>query len=99
AAVSIRLLHVDNMNDALTGQKSRRSGPRVGVGGRVILAEFSVSRRHSVSGDSAPVASIIGLQHTECRAAQLHCPIEHCVEYRREVSGRGIDDLQYLRGG
>ena len=30
--------------------------------------------------------------------AQPHRLFEHRVEYRREVAGRGIDDLQYLGG-
>ena len=27
-----------------------------------------------------------------------HCLFEHRVEYRREVAGRGIDDLQHFGG-
>src|SRR6516225_3232774 len=28
----------------------------------------------------------------------MYRPLEHCVEHRREITGRGIDDLQYLGG-
>jgi len=33
------------------------------------------------------------------RLTQAYGLFEHCVEHRREVAGRGIDDLQYLGGG
>src|SRR5215813_1704505 len=35
---------------------------------------------------------------SECRSTQPHCPFEHRVEHRREVTRRGVDDLQYLSG-
>src|SRR5947207_3309425 len=31
--------------------------------------------------------------------AQSSRLFEHRIEYRREIAGRGIDDLQHLRGG
>jgi hypothetical protein len=31
--------------------------------------------------------------------AQADRPLDHGVEHRREIAGRGIDDLQYLGGG
>jgi hypothetical protein len=38
-------------------------------------------------------------QRAEGGLAQTHRPFEHRVEHRGEISGRGIDDLQYLGGG
>ena len=30
--------------------------------------------------------------------AQPHCLFQHRVEHRREIAGRGVDDLQHLGG-
>src|SRR5437763_582937 len=30
--------------------------------------------------------------------AEIRGLFEHCVEYRREIAGRGIDDSEHLRG-
>ena len=38
------------------------------------------------------------MQLAENGAAQAHRPFQHHVEYRPEVAGRGVDDLQYLGG-
>ena len=36
------------------------------------------------------------MQLAEDGATQAHRPFQHHVEYRPEVAGRGVDDLQYL---
>jgi hypothetical protein len=42
---------------------------------------------------------VIGRQKPELRLAEPHRPFEYCIEYRREITGRGVDDLQDLVGG
>ena len=42
--------------------------------------------------------SVIGPQGAKRRFAQPHGLLEHCVEHRSEIAGRGIDDLQDLGG-
>jgi hypothetical protein len=37
-------------------------------------------------------------QEPKCRPAQTRGVVEHLVENRLELTGRGIDDLQYLSG-
>jgi len=37
-------------------------------------------------------------KQTECRTAKAGRLFQHRIEDRREVAGRGIDDLQYLGG-
>ena len=44
--------------------------------------------------------SIVGIEDTKRGIAQPHRLFEHSVEHRREITRRGIDDLQHLcRGG
>src|ERR1700724_255284 len=40
--------------------------------------------------------AVIGAQLAEGTPAQAQRPLQHRVEDRREIAGRGIDDLQYL---
>jgi hypothetical protein len=42
--------------------------------------------------------AIEGAQYAESSLGKADPLFEHCVEDRREVAGRGIDDLQYLGG-
>ena len=44
------------------------------------------------------VFTVIGPEGTQLCLAEARRPFEHRVEHRGEVAGRGIDDLQYLRG-
>ena len=40
--------------------------------------------------------TIPGSENAKGRLAQPRCLFKHCVEHRREVAGRGINDLQNL---
>src|SRR6516164_10750765 len=42
--------------------------------------------------------AVIGEHDAERGLAQPHRLFQHCVEHRREITGRRIDDLQYLGG-
>src|SRR5215831_8864473 len=44
------------------------------------------------------MAAVANDQNPEGGFTEPHSLIEHSVENRREVAGRGVDDLQYLRG-
>ena len=44
------------------------------------------------------VFAIINQQAAEIGRAEIMCLLQHRVEHRREVAGRGIDDLQHLGG-
>ena len=44
------------------------------------------------------VLAVVGPKTAERRLAKPHRLFEHRVEHRREVAGRGIDDLQNLGG-
>src|SRR5262249_20917716 len=42
--------------------------------------------------------AVIRPQGAKSSAAQIQGLVEHCVEHRLKVTGRGVDDLQYLGG-
>ena len=44
------------------------------------------------------IFAIISQQRTKDRTAQTVCLLQYSVEYRSEVAGRRVDDLQYLGG-
>ena len=47
--------------------------------------------------DSAKLLSLVDRQTTQIRAADSMRLLQDCVEYRREVTGRGIDDAKDVR--
>ena len=52
-----------------------------------------------MSGDRAQTLAVIELQDCRSAAPQRRVRLfQHRVEHRREVAGRGIDDLQHLGG-
>ena len=61
-------------------------------------------RRHSTKSSVASDCGEVKLLAIKCGEmpviglAQPHCPFEHCIEHRREIAGRGVDDLQHLGG-
>jgi len=40
--------------------------------------------------------TVIGQERAEACSAQPHRTFKQCVEHRNQITGRGIDDLQYL---
>jgi hypothetical protein len=45
---------------------------------------------------STEFLSVVCLKAAVGNAAQCHGPIQHRLEYRSEIAGRGVDDLQHL---
>src|SRR4029453_19266060 len=60
--------------------------------------EVSVSVRYVVQSRGNISITLKGLQTAERGAAHLHCLFKDRLEYRSEIAGRDIDDLQHLRG-
>jgi hypothetical protein len=58
---------------------------------------FDIARRAANRGEVEELA-VIGKHVTVSRLAKPDRPFEHCVEHRREIAGRGVDDLQHLGG-
>src|SRR3954453_23738672 len=68
------------------------------IGRRIVLTEVGESLGHPPARRTVPTLAVKGLQMAKRGAAQPHRLLEHRVEYRREVAGRGVDDLQHLGG-
>src|ERR1700745_2842834 len=50
-------------------------------------------------GHNTHVLAVIVGHEAKRRTAQMQCLFQHRLEYRREVTGRGIDDAQHLSRG
>ena len=62
---------------------------------RVVLAKFGVDCRQAARCYRlSPLVSHV----TERRVAKMHRLLQHRVEHRRKVAGRGIDDAEYFGG-
>jgi len=55
-------------------------------------------RGRTAFGDCVKKVSVNVREVAEARLAQPHRLFQHRVEHRAEITGRGIDDLQYLGG-
>jgi hypothetical protein len=49
-----------------------------------------------VPRDGAETVTLVDQEKAKLRLAKLHCFLQHDVEYRREVAGRGVDDFEDL---
>ena len=88
-----RFAHVRDMRHAMAtceefihAGKLRRTelSQRLGLAGRAVD-----------SGELEPLA-VEGAHQRLVGGAQAHCPLDHRIEHRREVAGRGVDNLQDL---
>src|SRR6516162_10519053 len=92
------ILQVEHVHNRLpaenSGAERSRSGRR-----SVSFAELRKVVRHTSDGGGEPALSIVGPELPESHLAQPHGLVEHGVEYRREIAGRGVNDLKQLGGG
>ena len=51
-----------------------------------------------MNGNWTELLAVGHVYNAERRSAKPHCLLQDRIEHRREVAGRGIDDLQYLGG-
>src|SRR5215471_8077964 len=91
-AISVLFPQIADMNDALPGYNPLRHRSRTVIR-RVLLTVFDISGRNTSLGRCLETFTVIDSELAERRSAQPHCLFEHRVEDRREVAGRGIDDL------
>ena len=85
------------MDYTLSCKNSRR--PRSwSIDWRIILSKFGEGRGHPSCGNRSDLPTVEGRQKTELRLTEAHRPLEYCIEHRREITGRGVDDLQDLVG-
>src|SRR5215469_783165 len=74
-----------------------RSDWRVSGGG-IAFSERGIGCWNPASGDSTGSLAVDDGHEAERRFAQPHSLFDHRVKYRREITGRGVDDLQHLGG-
>ena len=65
----------------------------------VVFPELKISGGHSVVCRHMKAFTVIREQETEGGLTQSHRPFQHRFEHWREIAGRRVDDLQYLRSG
>jgi hypothetical protein len=51
-----------------------------------------------VPRNGAETVTLVDQEEAKLRLAEPHCFLQHDVEHRRKIAGRGVDDLQYLSG-
>jgi hypothetical protein len=68
------------------------------VGAEWLAQEVGIRRRYGVERNRAKEIPVIAIEHPVRGLAQVCGLVEHCIEHRREIAGRGIDDLQNLSG-
>ena len=96
-SIGLRIRHIDDVYDPLTCKSP--GGPRAGTKlWRLALQIIGIGARHAPCADRVKAFSIIDMQHAKGGLAKARRFFEHRVEHRREVTGRGIDDLQDLGG-
>jgi len=61
--------------------------------------ELNKLSRHPAERHGTEEFAVEGQEGAEGRVAKAHRLLKRGVEYRREIAGGGIDDLQYLGGG
>ena len=88
---------VGDMDDALSSEEPRRLCSRAVIR-RIAAPIFDKWRGHTARRRSAEPPVLIDRELPERRFAEPHRLFEHRVEYRREVAGRRIDDLQHFGG-
>src|SRR3954454_24052899 len=85
------------MHDRFARVETRHGSSGTGYHSASVNDKFNISRVAS-SGDSAVLLALDRGKLTVRRFTKSQRFVEHRVEHRREVAGRGIDDLQDLGG-
>src|SRR5215471_19288611 len=88
--------HIGDVNDPFAVEQARRRGSWYGFERLPQQLRQRVGQAARRYGPE--LASVCELQSAEIDPAQPVCFLQYCLEYRREVAGRGIDDLQYFGG-
>ena len=65
---------------------------------RIARQELGIGCRNAPRANGTELLSIGDTHYAECRIAEPHRLVEHRIEHRREIAGRGIDDLEDLGG-
>src|SRR6516162_6146049 len=85
------------MYDAFAADQPRGRTSRARLVSRV-GSKFRKARRYAADGHRTQDLAVPRMQHADRRFAYAHRLFQHRVEYRGEIAGGGIDDLQYFGG-
>src|SRR5207302_10929220 len=97
APVSFVIGKIDDMHDPFAAGEP----PQSGCGGRLsgsVSLKFEPFWRRASLGRGLVALAVIGVHATVRCSAEMQSLFEHCVENRREIAGRRVDDLQDLGG-
>src|ERR1051325_932950 len=94
--VRLLSLEIGVLNNILTGEDTSGTSVRCSTGYRVVTTELRVSFGDATVGDGMKALAVIGVHHAEGGTAEAQRLLQHRVEYRREVTGRGVDDAEHL---
>jgi hypothetical protein len=87
---------IRDVDKSFTADYSQRRGPRFRNDG--LFEESRQLGRHAPGRYGPNPFAVIHVKRAAGGLAQAHRLVEHRVEHRREVAGRGIDDPQHLGG-
>ena len=83
--------------DRLSGRNAPRDQSGV-LGEWISAAPFGEGGRYAQQRHPFDALPIIRQECTERRRAQPQRPLQHRIEHRRQIAGRGVDHLQHLGG-
>src|SRR5262249_30576031 len=96
-SVSLFRSHVSMDRQIFAVQHAAEASPSVERPQRLAY-ELGKRWRHTTQGWNLKTAALVDQKHTKSGPAHLHRLFQDRVEYRGEIAGRRIDDLQYLGG-
>ena len=102
AAVGVAVLverlghHIQDM-DGVAGFNEPRHGATAPRSWRVFFSELSIGSGNAALSRRLEPVTVIRKQRSKRGPAQPHRLLQHCIEHRRQITGRGIDNLQHLR--
>src|SRR5229473_783067 len=95
--VQLGIVDIGNVNDGFTAHDTRPSDAERCryQSKRILLLDKTCPAMH---GDESEKLAVINSELAVDRFAKASGLFKHFIEYRGEVAGRGIDDLQHLGG-
>src|SRR6266446_9974238 len=97
APVKIIVFRVGSMDNRFACEHARHDAPRSGWSRTA--SKLGKGDRRSPNGYGTHPLALGNYKFAERRLAKTHRLLQHCIEHRGEIAGRGIDNLQDLGGG
>ena len=91
-----RIGKIGDLHHALAMFDAAEPGLRMGT--HLLSRCLGECHRHAAHCHRVKNGAVIGAKRPAGGLTQPHGFVEHRIEHRRKVAGRGVDDLQYLGG-